>query len=398
MHNAIATNKLSSATGTAISTARLCKNKFVDWGVALPCISMALVGSFAGAHIALLASDKILKWMLIPVLPIVAFYVMKKKNLDDNSNVEISRKKQWILCAVCSLAVGCYDGFYGPGTGTFLLILYTGVAKLPVAKASGTMKLANLSSNIMALVVFLFSGKIVIYLGLAASVFSIAGHYVGSGMVMKNGNKIVRPIILIVLVILVVLIVLVILVVLIVLVVLIPIEQFFRVGVVELGLHIAGVQLQRIFVSLEGFLQLALLEQRVSLIEKCLSGFLAPGRVGCQLLRGGGGELARLVVTFLLIERIGQIERRLGRVGRLLQSPSIGRFGLGIGPLLVLPVARADRAALGIFLSRSRAAEDEQQYGQNRSSYHGFSSSCFCTGSSSAGVCSTSVSLVCSTK
>ena len=195
MHNAIATNKLSSATGTAISTARLCKNKFVDWGVALPCISMALVGSFAGAHIALLASDKILKWMLIPVLPIVAFYVMKKKNLDDNSNVEISRKKQWILCAVCSLAVGCYDGFYGPGTGTFLLILYTGVAKLPVAKASGTMKLANLSSNIMALVVFLFSG-------LAASVFSIAGHYVGSGMVMKNGNKIVRPIILIVLVLL----------------------------------------------------------------------------------------------------------------------------------------------------------------------------------------------------
>ena len=179
-----------------------CKNKFVDWGVALPCISMALVGSFAGAHIALLASDKILKWMLIPVLPIVAFYVMKKKNLDDNSNVEISRKKQWILCAVCSLAVGCYDGFYGPGTGTFLLILYTGVAKLPVAKASGTMKLANLSSNIMALVVFLFSGKIVIYLGLAASVFSIAGHYVGSGMVMKNGNKIVRPIILIVLVLL----------------------------------------------------------------------------------------------------------------------------------------------------------------------------------------------------
>ena len=146
MHNAIATNKLSSATGTAISTARLCKNKFVDWGVALPCISMALVGSFAGAHIALLASDKILKWMLIPVLPIVAFYVMKKKNLDDNSNVEISRKKQWILCAVCSLAVGCYDGFYGPGTGTFLLILYTGVAKLPVAKASGTMKLANLST------------------------------------------------------------------------------------------------------------------------------------------------------------------------------------------------------------------------------------------------------------
>ena len=73
------------------------------------------------------------------------------------------------------------------------------MAKLPVSKASGTMKLANLSSNVMALAVFLFSGKIVILLGLAASAFSIAGHYVGSGMVMKNGSKIVRPIILAVL-------------------------------------------------------------------------------------------------------------------------------------------------------------------------------------------------------
>ena len=145
------------------------------------------------------ASDKLLKWMLIPILPICGFYVLKKKNLEEDIQTDISRRKQWLLCAACSLAVGCYDGFYGPGTGTFLLILYTGVAKLPVSKASGTMKLANLSSNVMALAVFLFSGKIVILLGLAASAFSIAGHYVGSGMVMKNGSKIVRPIILVVL-------------------------------------------------------------------------------------------------------------------------------------------------------------------------------------------------------
>ncbi len=70
---------------------------------------------------------------------------------------------------------------------------------MPVAKASGTVKLANLSSNIMAVAVFLFSGKIIVLLGLVASVFSIAGHYVGAGMVMKNGERIVRPIILIVL-------------------------------------------------------------------------------------------------------------------------------------------------------------------------------------------------------
>lgn len=70
---------------------------------------------------------------------------------------------------------------------------------MSVAKASGTMKVTNLSSNVAALVVFLLSGKIVIMLGIAASVFSIAGHYTGAGMVMKNGSRIIRPIILIVL-------------------------------------------------------------------------------------------------------------------------------------------------------------------------------------------------------
>lgn len=198
MHNAIATNKLSSASGTVISTVRLCRNRFVDWGLAFPCISMALLGSYIGAHLALRASDALLKWMLIPILPVVAFYVLKKKDMDEDVQVEISRKKQWLICAACSLAVGCYDGFYGPGTGTFLLILYTGVGKMAVGKASGNMKLANLSSNAAALVVFLFSGKIVLPLGLAAAVFSVAGHYVGAGMVMKNGSKIIRPIILIV--------------------------------------------------------------------------------------------------------------------------------------------------------------------------------------------------------
>lgn len=198
MHNAIATNKLSSASGTVISTIRLCKNRFVDWSLAFPCISMALLGSYIGANLALLASDRLLKWMLIPVLPIVAFYVLKKKELGEYQETAISKRKQWMICGLSSLVVGCYDGFYGPGTGTFLLLLYTGLAKMNVRIASGNMKLANLSSNVAAMVVFLFEGKIIMSLGLAAAVFSIAGHYVGAGMVMKNGSRIVRPVILVV--------------------------------------------------------------------------------------------------------------------------------------------------------------------------------------------------------
>ena len=80
-----------------------------------------------------------------------------------------------------------------------MLLVYTALAKIDVRTASGNVKLVNLSSNVSALVTFLLAGKVIWTLGLAASVFSIAGHYIGSGMVMKNGTRIVRPIILVVL-------------------------------------------------------------------------------------------------------------------------------------------------------------------------------------------------------
>ena len=100
--------------------------------------------------------------------------------------------------------IGGYDGFYGPGTGTFLLLVYTGLARMDVRTAAGNVKLVNLASNVSAFVTFFMNGKILFTLGLAASVFSIAGHYIGAGMVIKNGTKIVRPIILVVLAILMV--------------------------------------------------------------------------------------------------------------------------------------------------------------------------------------------------
>lgn len=196
MHNAIATNKLSSASGTILSTWRLCKNGYVDWGLALPGGIMAVAGSVIGARLALLASDKILQLVLILILPIVAFYVLRKKELDTQKRPILSRKMQFLVVAIASFLIGGYDGFYGPGTGTFLLLIYTGLAKMDSRKASGNMKVANLSSNVAALTVFLMNGKILIPLGLAASIFSIGGHYLGSGMVMKSGSKIIRPVIL----------------------------------------------------------------------------------------------------------------------------------------------------------------------------------------------------------
>ena len=208
VHNAIATNKLSSSTGTVVSTARLIKNKKVDWGfvsgTVIGALIGALIGSVAGANLALIISDHILKMVLVVILPIVAFCVLRDKNMDVEVPVGMTKNKQYLIAIVCSLVIGCYDGFYGPGTGTFLLLVFTKLAKIPLEKATGNVKIVNLSSNISALITFILAGKIMWGLGLAASCFSIAGHYVGAGMVVNNGVKVIKPIILIVLVLLLV--------------------------------------------------------------------------------------------------------------------------------------------------------------------------------------------------
>ena len=107
-----------------------------------------------------------------------------------------------VIAILAAFVVGMYDGFYGPGTGTFLILILTGVAKMNIKKASGLTKVINLSSNVAALVTFVMNGKVLYPLGFAAAAFCIMGHYIGSGMVVSNGRKIVRPVVLVVLAIL----------------------------------------------------------------------------------------------------------------------------------------------------------------------------------------------------
>ncbi len=198
IHSALGTNKTSSMIGTAVSTFRYCKSGYVNVAFAIPSIIAALCGSFAGANLALLVSDTILKMVLLVVLPVVSLYVIRNKSFEPKHKFQWTKSQTLFLGILCAFVIGCYDGFYGPGTGTFLLICYTTIFGMDIKEASGNVKLVNLSSNIAAFVTFIISGKVMVVLGLIAAIFSILGHYIGAGMVMKNGAKIVRPIILIV--------------------------------------------------------------------------------------------------------------------------------------------------------------------------------------------------------
>ncbi len=202
-HAALGTNKLGSSMGTVVSTVRYAKNGYLKGKAAMAACSAvaAIIGSSIGARLALMVPDSVIRHMMLVVLPIVAAYVLFDKRMGDSEKTgSISKSRMFLLSVLAALFIGAYDGFYGPGTGTFLLLVLTGVARMDVRSASAQTKVINLSSNTAALVTFIISGNVLYPLGLAAGICCIGGHYIGSGLVVHDGHRIVRPVVLIVLI------------------------------------------------------------------------------------------------------------------------------------------------------------------------------------------------------
>ncbi|MDR2535060.1 MAG: TSUP family transporter [Treponema sp.] len=191
IHFALGTNKLSSITGTLVASCRYYRNGYVDMPICIPSICGALGGSALGASLTLLVDSRCLQWILLGILPITAFFVFKKKGFVPLS-APLSRLKTIVYTLIISVIVGGYDGFFGPGAGTFLVLLYSGISKLDPRTASGNAKLVNLGSNLSALVLFFYNGRVLLPLGLCAGLFSIFGAYIGSGLVIRQGTTIIR--------------------------------------------------------------------------------------------------------------------------------------------------------------------------------------------------------------
>ena len=203
VHNAIATNKMSSTCGTALSAGRFIRNKLVSFKLAVPAVVSAIIGSSIGAHLSLLVSDRIMRYVLVVVLPAAAFFVLNRHLFPDREEQELVLSgRTYVTAVTAAFFIGIYDGFYGPGTGTFLIIALIVFAHMSVGCANAQTKIINLTTNVTSLLIFLKNGQVLLLLGFVAALFNMLGNYIGSGLVMTKGTKIVRPIILTVLVLL----------------------------------------------------------------------------------------------------------------------------------------------------------------------------------------------------
>ena len=198
VHSAIATNKLSGSCGTALATIQFIRRGLVNWKLAVPTVAAAILGSSLGAKASLAVNEAVMEKLLLCVLPVAAVIVLRSRSFQNEGDIVLNRRT-WATALLSAAVVGFYDGFYGPGTGTFLIIAFTTLAKFPLARANAHAKVINLTTNLTSLAVFLTGGQVVFLLGLAGAACNMAGNFLGAELAVKRGAAVTRPVILIVL-------------------------------------------------------------------------------------------------------------------------------------------------------------------------------------------------------
>ena len=179
-HAATATNKCGSVFGTGLSAA--------------VSAATALLGSVLGARLCLLVPDTFLHYFLVAALPVLAVFLLFKRDFGlENKADALSGPLLMLLSGLIGLVLGLYDGFFGPGAGTFVILAFTALCRFDLVTASGNAKVVNFCSNLAAFVTFALAGEIVWALGVPAAVCGLLGHYTGSGLALKKGAKAIRP-------------------------------------------------------------------------------------------------------------------------------------------------------------------------------------------------------------
>lgn len=198
VHMAVATNKLSAAVGTGAACTKFLKGNKVNVAYSLASAACAFPGSYLGTLLLNQLDDRFIYTMMLIIIPFVAGVVLLRRGglepiFDTPKSLHIP------LCGLSGLVIGLYDGLVGPGTGTFLILLFTLVVGMEAVTASGSAKIVNLSSNLASLVAQLFAGNVVFLIGLPAAVFGLLGNLLGARMAIRGGERTVRIVLAVVL-------------------------------------------------------------------------------------------------------------------------------------------------------------------------------------------------------
>lgn len=188
----LGTNKAVSVWGTSMATWQYSRKVQMRWQALLPAAAAGFAGSMAGAWTVTLVSPEFLRKLLPLVLLAVLAYTLAKKNLGQHHTPHFDGRREALVASVIGLVIGFYDGFFGPGTGSFFVFLLVRVLGYDFLNASAAAKLLNCATNIAAIVLFGLKGHVWWHIALMLAVANVAGSLLGTHMALRHGTGFVR--------------------------------------------------------------------------------------------------------------------------------------------------------------------------------------------------------------
>jgi uncharacterized membrane protein YfcA len=195
-HLALATNKGQSTFGSLAALVRFARGGLVDGRRAAVTFPLGAAGSLAGAALVLAVPPAALRPVVIALLAFAAVFVGLRRGKPAASAARAaSRPAALAVAGAAAAAIGAYDGFFGPGTGTFLIVAFSGLLGDPLARASASAKVVNFASNLAALLLFAARGAVVWPLALPMAAAQLAGGWIGAHLAVRRGDALVRGVV-----------------------------------------------------------------------------------------------------------------------------------------------------------------------------------------------------------
>lgn len=184
--------KIPAFSGTSFAANQYLKKVQMNWKLLSLMASIAFCAAFLGSNLLTKVSNDFMKPLLLVVLTLIAIYTFSKKNFGQLQEKEMSKRKQLFLAVVMSICIGFYDGFIGPGTGSFLVLAFVSVLGFDFLHASANAKMVNLATNFGSICLFVLKGKIIWIIAIPMAFCNALGGWIGAKLAIKKGNGFIR--------------------------------------------------------------------------------------------------------------------------------------------------------------------------------------------------------------
>jgi uncharacterized membrane protein YfcA len=192
------TNKLSSICGTGMAVVQYSRRIRLNWLALFPAASAAFVCSFLGAQTVSLINSQVLRPLVLGLLVGVAAYTFVRKDFGDSHTPKLAGHKEKLAGILVGAGIGFYDGFFGPGTGSFLIFIFIGLFGFDFLAASASAKVVNFATNLSAVAYFAATDRILYRYAVPMGLCNILGSLLGARLAILKGNRFVRGLFLVV--------------------------------------------------------------------------------------------------------------------------------------------------------------------------------------------------------